>query len=111
MAPENSHLCRSPRRDVPPGNPVEDELAAGAQGPAGASTQGSLSPAPEAPQEPSPAPGQPTEDLFKQFMKAFLESPKTGAQGPTEPCERFLKARLPDLYLGKLHMDCYHFCQ
>lgn len=43
MAPGNSHLRRSPRRDVPPGNPAEDErqqdeLAAGAQGPAGAST-------------------------------------------------------------------------
>lgn len=43
MAPGNSHLRQSPRRDVPPGNPVEDErqqdeLATGAQAPAGAFT-------------------------------------------------------------------------
>lgn len=82
MASGNSHLRWSPRCDVSLRNTAEDELAAGAQGPARASTQGSLSPAPEALQKPSPAPSQPTDDLFKQFMKAFLESSKTGAQAP-----------------------------
>ena len=43
-------------------------------------------------------------------MKAYLES----NQGPSQPPEerkRPLKAKVPDVYYGKLHMDCYHFCQ
>ena len=26
-------------------------------------------------------------------------------------CKQPFKAKVPDLYYGKLHMDCYHFCQ
>ena len=29
----------------------------------------------------------------------------------TEPRERPLKARTPETYSGKSHIDCYHFCQ
>ena len=43
-------------------------------------------------------------------MKAYLES----NQGPSQPPEedkRPLKAKVPDVYYGKLYMDCYHVCQ
>ena len=43
-------------------------------------------------------------------MKAYLES----NQGPSQPPEerkRLLKAKVPDVYYGKLHIDCYHFCE
>lgn len=34
------------------------------------------------------------------------------AKGPQKgPPQRSLKAWFPDLYFGKSHMDCYHFCQ
>ena len=51
----------------------------------------------------------PTNDLFRQFMKAYLES----NQGPKQLLaehKRLLKAKIPELYYGKLHMDCYLFC-
>ena len=51
----------------------------------------------------------PSDKLFRQFMKAYLES-----QGPSWPlaeCKQSLKAKVPDIYYGRLHMDCYHFCQ
>ena len=50
-----------------------------------------------------------TEDLFTKFMKVFMET--TQAQAQAEPRERPLKARSPETYSGKSHMDCYHFCQ
>ena len=49
-----------------------------------------------------------TEDLFTKFMKVFMET--TQAQAQAEPRERPLKARSPETYSGKSHMDCYHFC-
>ena len=47
-------------------------------------------------------------DLIK-ILKIFLE---TKSQEPKAevPCEQPLKAKVPDVYFGKLHMDCYHFC-
>ena len=35
----------------------------------------------------------------------------TQAQARAEPRKRLLKARTPEIYWGKSHMDCYHFCQ
>ena len=49
------------------------------------------------------------EDLFTKFMKVFIET--TQAQALAEPQERTLKARTPEIYWGKSHMECYHFCQ
>ena len=58
-----------------------------------------------------PAPAPPSSnELFKQFMRAYLESNQGLKQPPTER-ERSLKAKVPEVYYGKLHMDCYHFCQ
>ena len=51
-----------------------------------------------------------TNDLFKQFMKAYLESNQRSRQPPTER-KQPLKAKIPELYYGKLHMDYYQFCQ
>ena len=49
-------------------------------------------------------------ELLKQFMKAYLESNQGPSRPPAER-EQSLKAKLPDIYYGKLHIDCYHFCQ
>ena len=88
-----------------------DELAS-AQGPARRSNVGSdkaptKAPTPlEAPTLPLVLP--PTEDFFTRFMKVFMET--TRAQALAEPQERALKARIPETYSGKSHIDCYHFC-
>ena len=62
-----------------------------------------------APDTPLPAPIS-TNELFKQFMKAYLEA-QTPAPVQAEPQEQLLKACFPDFYYGNLHMDCYRFCQ
>ena len=60
---------------------------------------------------PAPTPALPsTNELFKQFIKTYLES----NQGPSQPLverKQLFKAKVPDVYYGKLQMDCYHFCQ
>ena len=102
---------------------MEDELARD-QGPAEGSHSGSTSPAPSrnptsgpalvpalipaSVPAPAPAPGS-FDELFRQFMKAYLESQKPSR--PLAERERSLKAKVPDVYYEKLHIDCYHFCQ
>ena len=44
-------------------------------------------------------------------MKVFMETTQAQAQALAEPQERPLKARTSEIYSGKSHMDCYHFCQ
>ena len=51
-----------------------------------------------------------TNELFKGFMKTYLESNQGPSQLPEER-KQPLKAKRLDIYYGKLHMDCYHFCQ
>lgn len=48
------------------------------------------------------------EEDFQRCIKVCME-----AKNLTEnvPRKRPLKARLPDAYYGKSHMDCYQFCQ
>ncbi len=53
---------------------------------------------------------------FRCLTEADLQRPLRiyiGANKPSnnEPCESSLKARFPDLYTGKSHIDCFHFCQ
>ena len=124
MAPGGSRPCRSPRRNSPPLDPVEDELAK-EPGPVGGPHSGSTSPAPS--RNPSPGPElvpalnpapvpAPTpapvasEELFKKFIKAYLETNQELRQPPEERKQTF-KAKVPEVYYGKSHMDCYHFCQ
>ena len=67
-------------------------------------------PAPETPvHAPVPVPAS-TDELFKQFIKAYLKA-QTPAPVPAKPQEQPLKARFPDLYYGNSQMDCYRFCQ
>ena len=122
MAPGGSRPRRSSCRNLPPLDPVKDELAR-ELGPVGGPHSGSISPAlsrnpTPGPEQvlalnpaPVPAPAPPSSDeLFKQFMRAYLESNQGLRQPPAER-ERFHKAKVPEVYYGKSHMDCYHFCQ
>ena len=97
---------RSSHRNPPLGG--EDELA---RGPPGAPTEDSNTPThfPAVSRAPTPAPPS-INELFKRFMKAYLEF-NQGPSQPPEERERPFKAKVPDVYYGKLHMDCYHFCQ
>ena len=48
-------------------------------------------------------------DLMR-ILKIFLET--KGQEPKAEvPYEQPLKAKVPDVYFGKLQMDCYYFCQ
>ena len=130
MSPGGSRPCRFPRRNLPPLDPVEDELAK-EPGPVGGSHSGSTSPAlscnptpgpalnpalnpapvPAPIPAPVPAPAPPSSDeLFRQFMRAYLES-NQGPKLPPAEHERSLKAKVPKVYYDKSHMDCFHFCQ
>ena len=51
-----------------------------------------------------------TNELFKQFMKAYLQA-QTPALIQAEPREQLLKACFPNFYYENSHMDCYRFCQ
>ena len=109
MAP-GSRARRSPCVNTPV-NPVGelDELAG--QDPARGSNVGSNE-APTPPKASTPPLVPPTsEDLFTKFMKVFMETTQAQAQVLAEPRERPLKARTPETYWGKSHMECYHFCQ
>ena len=119
---------RSPRRNPPPTG--EDELAGAAQGPAPTEGSDTSTPAPAASRVPTPTPPPdalvaapssapalaataPSSDneLFKQFIKAYLEAQVPGqTEVDPEPCKQPLKAQFPDFYYGNLHMDSYRFC-
>ena len=111
---------RSPRRKPPPTDLVEDELARD-PGSDGGLHLGSTFPAPSC--TPIPGPVQdlalipapalapaPTDKMFKIFMKAYLESNQRPRPPPAER-EQSLKVKVLEMYYGKLHMNCYHFCQ
>ena len=44
-------------------------------------------------------------------MKIFIELTQVWDQEQAEPQEQPLKARFPETYLEKSHIDCYYFCQ
>ena len=61
-----------------------------------------------------------TEELFKLFMWTYMDTVKYQAKFQAsiqvitplvEPKEQPLKARFPDLYFGKSHLDCIWFYQ
>ena len=106
MAPGSRTTRRSPRVNTPVDPAGELDELAGAQG--GRSDAGSDE-APTPPEAPPPAPT--SEDLFTKFMKVFMETTQAQTQILAEPWEYLLKARIPETYSGKSHIDCYHFCQ
>ena len=100
------HTCRSPCHNPPPGG--ENELAGGLPR---ALIEGSNTPTHSLAVSRALTPAPPsTNKLFKRFIKAYLES-NQGPSQPPEVCKRPLKAKVPDVYYGKLQMEYYHFCQ
>ena len=51
-----------------------------------------------------------TNNLFKQFIKTYLEI-NQGIKQPLAECKQFFKAKILEMYYDKSYMDCYHFCQ
>ena len=83
----------------------QDELA-------GSRSDASSNEAPTPPKAPTPPlVSLPSEDLFTKFMTVFMETTQSQAQALAELWERLLKARTPEIYWDKSHMECYHFCQ
>ena len=122
MALRRSRPRRSPCRNPIPIDPVENKLARD-PGSVGGLNLGSTSPAPS--RNPTPGPDlvfalipapilTPTlalvafDKLFKKFMKAYLETNQELRQPERE---QNLKAKIPKVYYGKSHIDCYHFRQ
>ena len=106
MAPGSCTTRRSPRVNPPANIPEEQNELAGAPGRSDVGSNKAPTP-PEA-STPTLVPS-PTEDLFTKFMKVFMETIQ--AQVLAEPRERPLKAKTPETYWSKSHMECYHFCQ
>ena len=44
--------------------------------------------------------------ILKIFSETKSQEPKVEVS-----CEQFLKAKIPNIYFGKLYINCYHFCQ
>ena len=122
MALRGSHPRRSPCWNLPPLDSMEDELARD-PGLIGGPHSDSTSPAPSrnpisgpklipalisAPVFASVSPS--SNELFKQFIRTYLESNQRPRQ-PLAEHERSFKAKISDVYYKKLHMDCYYFCQ
>ena len=111
MAPRSRTTRRSPCVNTPVNPAGELDELAGTQGPAKRFNAGSN----EAltPPKASTPPLVPltSKDLFTKFMKVFIETTQAQAQALAEPRERLLKARTPETYFKKSHMDYYHFCQ
>lgn len=69
----------------------------------------------------APAPTPPfTENFFQHLIITYRAMLKALEQSQTvqsqvganqKPQEKPLKAKNPDIYFGKSHMDCYNFCQ
>ena len=49
-----------------------------------------------------------TEEDLQRIFRTILEARAPSSDGV---CEKPLKAKSPDVYRGKSHMECYNFCQ
>ena len=121
MALGGSRPRRSPYWNPLPIDLVEDELARDSSSVGslhlGSTSSCNPSPGPDLVLAlipvPVPAPTLPpvtTNKLFTKFMKAYLETNQGLRQLPAER-EQTFKAKVLEVYYGKSHMDCYHFCQ
>ena len=104
------------RQNVPPStlSPSEPEQRASPEEgtPAPSDVGPPDAPAPDAP-VPAPAPARYTEEDLQRITKLCMDSFLQAQASRPEPGPREspLKAQFPDLYHGKSHMECYHFCQ
>lgn len=104
MAP-GSHVRRGPSSSSEP-DELANDLESSVFSDAVASTLGAFAPGVSA-----PAPDY-LQRVTKLRMGAFIQGQASRLEPDQQgPRERPLKARLPDLYYGKSHMECYHFCQ
>ena len=122
--------CRSPRRNPPPTG--KDEPA----GPAPTEGSDTYTPAPAVSRAPTPAPAPAPapplasapvdanttvryleadlQRILRTVLEARLLAPTLAPQPrvfPNGPRKRPLKARFPELYRGKTHIECYNFIQ
>ena len=104
MTPGRSRPRRFPYQNLPPGSAFPFS---------GPTPSYNLTPAPAPVLTPVPSPiptPAATDELFKTFIKAYLKS-NQGSRQLLAECKQTLKAKGPEVYYGKLHMDCYHFCK
>ena len=106
MAPGFRTIWQSFRVNPPANIPGEHDELAGASERSDACSNKAPTPL-EAPTPPLIPP--PAKDLFTKFMKVFMGTTQT--QALAEPWECPLKARTPETYWGKSHMECNYFCQ
>ena len=104
MAPGFCTTQWSPCVNLPANISGEQDELAGARSDAG---NNKAPTPPEALTPPLVSP--PAKNLFTKFMRVFMEM--TQAQALAETQENPLKARTPETYWGKFHIECYHFCQ
>ena len=103
-------MAPRPRRNPPrsAGHSDPDELG-------DSSEQGTPSPSDAGPPDaPVPAPAKYAKEDLQAMTKVCIDSILQAQAVRPEPAshrEGQLKARFPNLYYGKSHMECYHFCQ
>ena len=105
MAPRSLITGQSLRINLPI-DPIEQDELAGARSDADSNKALTF---PKAPTPPLVSPS--SKDLFTKFMKIFMETTQAQVQALAEPWERPLKARTPNTYWGKSHMEYYHIYQ
>lgn len=52
-----------------------------------------------------------TKFYINSFIQALAQAQAQTNRSDQAPREHLLETRFPDLYFGKSHMECYHFCQ
>ena len=108
MAPGSRTTQQNPYVNPPADISREQDELAGAPKRFDAGSNKALIP-PEAPTLPLVPP--PSKDLFTKFIKMFMETTQAQAQVLAELQERIFKARTPETYWDKSHIECYYFCQ
>ena len=85
-------------------NPIEQDELAGAPKRSNTCSNKAFTPL-EAPIPPLVLPS--AKYLFTKLIKMFMVT----LQVQAEPWERPLKAKTPEIYWSKSHIECHHFCQ
>lgn len=92
--------------------PSGDDEVEGPSAPPGPSPGPSAGPSSQGPTPAASSVPKYTENDLQRILKTVLESRTPAApRDSDEKRQRPLKARAPDVYKGKSHMDCYDFIQ